>query len=403
MQETLFILGREPEFSVAELEARAVEWQATVETLSPLGAIVRHDAVLHERVLNRLGGSIKQVDVLEHWPMTETVSKTLHEHFTKQWIEQHFPAEGRIEFGVSFYESTSGDRALLQKISLRLKKEITGDSRPVRFVTSQEPQLSAVTVQRNGLVKKGKEFVFFKHEQEILVGVTNAVQDYQLYGLRDFGRPAANAKSGMVPPKLAQMMLNIARVSSDDVLVDPFCGSGTIVQEAVLMGVKKIVASDLEPRPVKETQENIKWLFTEFADLQSDVEITLRDARQMSLAADAIVTEPYLGKPLRGHEPQQWLEAQAREIGTLYVQCLTHWRKYLKSGARVVMIWPEFMVGEIDIALAIDGTVEQLGFRRQPLLSPEATAVLRLENPFVLTYGRDDAYVHRQVRAWIVE
>lgn len=403
MKETLFILGREPEFSVAELEARAPSWAGTIVTLSKTGALVRHEQELHERILNRLGGSIKQVEVIEHWPKEISVNKTLHEQLTQSWLLQNFPESGRVEFGISAYDMLPADRALVQKIALRLKKEITAADRAVRYVTSQDHQLSAVTVQRNGLVKKGKEFVLFQNDGEILVGITKAVQDYQLYGLRDFGRPAANAKSGMIPPKLAQMMLNIAQVTDDDLLLDPFCGSGTIVQEATLMGVKKIIASDLESRAVKETQENIKWLFTEFADLQSDVEITLRDARQVTTKADVIVTEPYLGKPLRGHEPQDWLAAQAREIGTMYLQCFTHWRKYLKSGARIVMVWPEFSVGEVEVSINIEPAILALGFQQQQILSNDAATKLHISTPTVLTYARDDARVKRQVRMWKVE
>lgn len=400
MLSTVFILGREPELSVAELEARSKGWSATVDVLSPHAALLLHPEPLPERMLNRLGGSIKQVDVVERWPIELSIAKTMMARYTGDWLLGLFPGDGRVEFGASFYDAKPVDRAGVAKLSLSHKKEIAQTDRAVRFVTSKEDQLSAVTVQRNGLLKKGKEIVFILRPDEILVGVTRAVQDYQLYGLRDFGRPAANAKSGMLPPKLAQMMLNIAGVQSGDLLLDPFCGTGTVLQEAALMGVKKIFGSDLEARAVKDSQENMSWLFREFPDLHTDVEIILRDARQISATADVIVTEPYLGKPLRGHEPKDWLEEQARDLTRLYLQAFQQWKKHLRPGGRIVMVWPEFTVGGADVTINLDKAIQGLGFALQPLLKPSSAAAFVLPDASVLRYGRDDAKVQRQIRRW---
>lgn len=402
MAETLFILGREPELSVAELEARAKSWSANVAVLSPQAALVTHPQPFPDRMLNRLGGSIKQVDVVERWSIEETIARTMVRRYTCEWLLGFFPKEGRVEFGVSVYNAKPVDRAGVAKLSLSHKKEVAHMDRAVRYVTSTEHQLSAVTVQRNGLVKKGKEFVFFLHDNEIIVGITRAVQDYQLYGLRDYGRPAANAKSGMLPPKLAQMMLNIAAVTAEDVLLDPFCGTGTMLQEASLMGVRRIHGSDLEPRAVKDSQENMSWLFREFPDLHTDIDIIMRDARQISATVTVIVTEPYLGKPLRGHEPKDWLEEQARELSRLYLQAFQQWKKHLSPGGRVVMIWPEFVVGDADVTIVLDKAIHGLGFEPQPLLRPKSASQFGIDDPRVLVYSRDDARVRRQIRHWIL-
>lgn len=401
MQETLFILGREPELSVAELEARAPGWSGEIIVLSPQVALLKHKAALPERMLNRLGGSIKQVQVIERWPVQRTVIDTLNAQLTSGWLQAQFTADQRIEFGISAYDFSRHDRLIVAKRALRLKKECVTAGRTARLVTSRDEHLSAVTVQRNGLVSKGKEIVIVHHDQELLVGITIAVQDYQLYGLRDFGRPAANAKSGMLPPKVAQMMLNIATIQPDDVLLDPFCGSGTVLQEAALMGVKKIFGSDSESRPVQESHENLKWLAKEFTGLTTDIEITRRPAEEVTVNASVIVTEPYLGKPLRGHEPKDWLELQAKEIGHLYIQCFTQWAKHMKPGARVVMIWPEFVVGSADVTIKAEVAITKLGWRMVPLLSESATRTLNISNPNVLIYGRDDAKVLRQIRHWV--
>lgn len=400
MFETLFILGREPELSVAELEAVAKSWLGVVTVVSKDAAILKHEQPLPERALDLLGGSIKQAILVERWPLIQNLVTTLIERLTVDWAEKLFVDGGRIEFGMSVYGASNSERAAANRQGLRLKKELVQTGRPVRYVISHEPQLSAVMVKKNGLLKKGKELIIVKTAQEVIVGVTTAVQDYEAYGLRDFGRPAANAKSGMVPPKLAQMMLNIANVNEQTVLLDPFCGSGTILQEAVMLGVKEIFGTDTDPRAVKDSQENLRWLFKEYPNVQATVEITSRDAQHINVAADVIVTEPYLGKPLRGHEPQPWLHQQAKEVQTLYLRCFEQWAARLKPGSRVVMIWPEYVFPGGNIIVDIEQAVENLGFRQERILSAISASVLQIENPSVLTYARDDAKVRRQIRKW---
>lgn len=400
MSETLFILGREPELSVAELESVSRTWSARCVTISKDAAVLQHDQPLPETALDRLGGSLKQVTVIDRWPISTNLVATLIEQLTPDWASGYFSDGGRIEFGMSVYGASNSERAAANRQGLRLKKELASVGRPVRYVISREPQLSAVMVTKNGLIKKGKEFVVVKNGQEIIVGITSAVQDYVSYGLRDFGRPAANAKSGMIPPKLAQMMLNIASVHDQTIVLDPFCGSGTILQEAVMLGVKKIFGTDISGQAIKDSQENLRWLFKTFPNLQADVEITSRDAQHIHVAADAIVTEPYLGKPLRGHEPQPWLHQQAKELQTLYLRSFENWAQELHPGAQVVMIWPEFVFPGENIVVDIEQAVTNLGFRQEQLISDDAAAVLNVNNPKVLTYARDDARVQRQVRKW---
>lgn len=401
MNETLFIIGREPELSVAELERVAINIGGVVSVLSTDAVLLTHGDPLPERFIDRLGGSVKQVEVKDRWPIDTNLVQTMIDRLTAEWALTFFPGSDRIEFGLSMYGASKTERAAAMRQGLRLKKALVTTDRPVRLVASRDPQLSAVLVQKNHLLTRGKEFVGVVSGGELIMGVTTAVQDFESYGLRDFGRPAANAKSGMLPPKLAQMMLNIAGVGPSDVVLDPFCGSGTVLQEASFMGVQKIYGSDLESRAVRESQDNIRWFLQQYPKVHSDIEITMRDARQVSVAADVVVTEPYLGKPLRGHEPQPWLHQQAKDLQVLYLRCFEHWKTILRPGARVVMIWPEFVFGDESIGIDIELAVSNLGFRQEPLLSSSAAEKLRITNPSVLTYARQDARVRRQVRRWI--
>lgn len=71
--------------------------------------------------------------------------------------------------------------------------------------------------------------------------------------MRDYGRPARDARVGMLPPKLAQIMLNLSvKDEKSGTVLDPFCGTGVLLQEAALAGFD-FIGSDIEPRMVEMT------------------------------------------------------------------------------------------------------------------------------------------------------
>lgn len=401
MPETMFVLGREPALSAAELEARSANWGAEVLDVTTEILLVRHAQPLPAGVLDWLGGSIKQISVETYLPPEDTLPAQVEAYCTPDWLLKKFPA-GRVEYGASIYGASGSQRQAIQRHFLSLKKSIRAEERPVRYVSSREPQLSAVTVVRNGLLKSGHEFVIAQSSRFLVIGTTVAVQDYQKYGLRDFGRPAADPKSGMLPPKLAQIMLNLAQVKPGDLLLDPFCGSGTVLQEAALIGVQEIHGSDDQPRAVKASQENIRWLFKEFSGMKVDIEITKRDVRSVNIRPTVIVTEPDLGKPLHGRESQVDLKRELSKVEQLYRGAFRHWRTILRPGGRVVMVWPMYVHRQGNLAIDLENELRDLGFQSEPLVSELTATVLKVEDPKVLNYGRPDAHLVRQIRKFVL-
>jgi 2-polyprenyl-3-methyl-5-hydroxy-6-metoxy-1,4-benzoquinol methylase len=111
------------------------------------------------------------------------------------------------------------------------------------------------------------------------------VQDIEAYGARDQARPARDARVGMLPPKLAQTIINLAAGrpetrmdkhwdSADGLgrfmVLDPFCGTGVILQEALLMGYS-VYGSDIEPRMAEYTKKNLQWLVSNNPGIEGKV------------------------------------------------------------------------------------------------------------------------------------
>jgi len=90
-------------------------------------------------------------------------------------------------------------------------------------------------------------------------------------------------------PKLAGCMTNLTRVSPGEVLLDPFCGAGSILIEAGLLGYRA-VGTDIDPRMVEGSRMNLFHYGVEDFLLQAD-------ARRLPFSrVDAVATDPPYGR-----------------------------------------------------------------------------------------------------------
>ena len=87
-------------------------------------------------------------------------------------------------------------------------------------------------------------------------------------------------------PRLARAMVNIARVKKSQIVVDPFCGTGTILIEAALAGAK-VIGIEAKNWIAEGCRENMEYFGI-------DCKIYNDDMRNVDLKADAVVTDfPY--------------------------------------------------------------------------------------------------------------
>ncbi|MDQ1281589.1 MAG: tRNA (guanine10-N2)-dimethyltransferase [Thermoproteota archaeon] len=90
-------------------------------------------------------------------------------------------------------------------------------------------------------------------------------------------------------PKLARCMVNLARVNSSSLVLDPFCGTGSILLEAGLIGCE-IVGSDLSLQMVKGSRQNLEYFKIQPASL------LIADAKCLPFHKIArVVTDPPYG------------------------------------------------------------------------------------------------------------
>lgn len=405
-----FILGKNPTLSKAEIEAVLQKAEVRSMKAEVFGKIyfVQISAELDSDWLNsQLGGTIKFGKVLDK------IIKL--DEFDAKFFELVEFGNGKVYFGFSLYSLSPEIKvekyqprlnAVAMDIKARLRDEKHINS---RYVVSREPELSSVIVAKNKLLKNGAEICFFFGKGEILFGQTLAVQEFEEFGSRDYSRPGRDEISGMLPPKLARMMINLAQVKNDAAILDPFCGSGTILQEAIVLGYKNLIGTDNSDKAVEDTNKNLSWLNSKMKAASPDGStklpptLSLRRAGTMTGSAakvfkldvkdlsakfkpnsiDAIITEPYLGPALKGNESQAQIDKIIKDLEKLYLSAFGQFAKVLAPGGKVVMVFPIYNLRKTQAKLDILSQIEKFGFVKL--------------NKEELVYFREKQFVWREI------
>lgn len=377
----LCVLGRQPEISLAELVAVFGEDNVT---LNGELAVVNVDYEIDTRSFERLGGTIKLAEIIsDDWNK----------------IINLLPTDGKVTIGLSTY-NTNLDVKTLTKIAKEIKKL----RKNVRFVPNTKPELSSATVFHNKLTGRPNKFEFILTEIDgaKILARTLYVQNINSYSSRDFDRPKRDAKVGMLPPKLAQIMVNLAVQNSENrytikpngkdaepatvpVVLDPFCGTGVVLQEAALMGFN-VYGTDIEERMIEFSTVNLKWLSSRFRiNFFDKLEVGDATNFEWQPVMRFIVSEVYLGKPFLVDPTITVLKANIKNCNTIVEEFLSNLVNQIDDEVRICLAVPAWFVDGKTYRLPAIKKLRSLGFEQQKISKKP------------LIYRRDDQIVGREL------
>ncbi len=236
------------------------------------------------------------------------------------------------------------------------------------FRDRKNSQLTHVEVIKKRMVENKAEVLFCIGKDETWIATTIAVHNPFDFQKRDVYKPNQRAIFGM-PPRLARMMVNLSSCQAGKTLLDPFCGVGTILQEALLEGAAT-VGIDANSWCVKAAEENLDWIAREYELHSVDFRVLQGDigrlAEKVGLeTVNCIVSEPDLGPALKQFPTESYAKKIIEKLEPLFTEFIEQAYKVLMLDGRLVLVTPYIKTrsGQ-SVIMPIDETVKAAGFKR---------------------------------------
>ncbi|HUD10293.1 MAG TPA: hypothetical protein VMR28_01325 [Candidatus Saccharimonadales bacterium] len=395
--QSLCVLGRQPALGLAELES--LYGADKLQRFGDRAVLLNVDPCL--LAFDRLGGSIKFCKVLT---TLDTIDWRAIEKFLIEVSPEHSKAipPGKMHLGLSVYGlKISAQRITATALSVKKAIQITG--RSVRVVPNQEAALSSAQVIHNHLTGlNGWELVFVRDGNKIICAQTIKEQDITAYTRRDRNRPKRDSRVGMLPPKLSQIIINLAigtlpedKLKSicdipagstiplpkfEQTILDPFCGTGVILQEALLMGYN-VFGSDNQKKMVDYSNINLnEWLLTTvYPHLEGRITLTVGDATSYQWSKshnnkndnlgfekiDTVASETYLGRPFIAQPSTEVLAQTLADCNVIIKKFLKNIHGQVSPGTRFCLAIPAWQVRPDEFKhLPLVDSLEELGYNR---------------------------------------
>lgn len=196
---------------------------------------------------------------------------------------------------------------------------------------------------REVVSRKIVDFVVIQLEDHFWTGVSSFVPDVQQFHGRSNERPVVSA-SISISSRLAKVLLNISGVRKGETILDPFCGSGTILMEGLLSGANAI-GVDRDPVRIGNAEQNLEWLQKTYQIPNRSYTLKVGDTTQLEKVipgteVDAVISEPIFLPRIEGAPSLEKAKKLIRNSSRLYSDSLYSIAKVVKKGGRVVIVAP---------------------------------------------------------------
>lgn len=208
--------------------------------------------------------------------------------------------------------------------------------RKVRLLRPKGNELLAEDV----LSREVLDVIAFPHGKGYGLGPTAWVADVASIRRKALSKPAPRSEISL-SPRLARLLVNLSGLSAGQLLVDPFCGSGTILAEGLSKSIN-CVGFDSSRNRLRDARKNLEWARRNGA--RGRFELELGDARALhetlQTRADGIVTEPVLLPKLDYRPNTQAAGEMVEQASDTYASALASMSRVLRPGGRVVIVVP---------------------------------------------------------------
>ncbi len=308
MKKYIFVFGRDPKLSYAELISyfKTLEIKYELEYFEGQVAVFSLNKLIE---INDLGGTVK-------------IAEVILENKIKN-IDFYLGSKNRVNYGISYYNRAY----LLEEFEDVLKSWFKKEKIKAMRKKSKENHLDPKELV-NIL-----EFIVCSN----YIGRTISVSNPKEYKKRDKNRKYNDFKIS-ISIRLAKILLNLSGAKKGKKVLDPFCGVGILLEEAILRNIE-CVGVDLDGKTKNKAVANLRSLgkknFKVIVGNSSKI-----DNYFSKNSIDCVASEPFMGPYFKTYPQKREAIKVIKELNELYEKFFISLKKILKNNCKVAMVLP---------------------------------------------------------------
>ncbi len=313
----LFILGRNPELSIAELKSYFKKTGNEILEFSRRGnsAMIELEKPIDAGAVEFLGGTIAIGIIL--CPI-KNIDR----------MEIYYSEKNNFSYVLWDFSKKTDDVREYLKSRFRREK-LKASEKKLR----EEMDLQDEDEKGQRLDSKVDEQYFVYDE---FFGKIVQFSDYKKISDRDMKKPVRR-ESLSISPRLAKIMINLSEVKENEILLDAFCGIGVILQEALLQEIK-VIGIDKDKNAISGCRENLKW----FKFSEDNYKIINDDSSKIKLGetVNGMASEPDFGETMKKLPTKEQAGNMIKRYEKIIAGVLKNVKKYLSENTRIVFTAP---------------------------------------------------------------
>jgi tRNA G10 N-methylase Trm11 len=331
MKKYIFVLGRDRNLSYLELlsyfQSRNINYSLVYDKENI--SIFSLPEIDFKKMINKLGGTIKIGEVISEG-----------EDLISNLDRFNIDIDGnKINYSLSLYNNSQIGKKINEYFKLRFRDE------KIKFVTK-------IFINQDSPRKLNKkttpslDIMVCSNYIAKTIAISNPIE------YKEFDKRPENDFLKSTSVRLAKILLNLSQAKEGQTILDPFCGIGAILQQAILMDFN-VIGIDFDNNSVDQTNKNLTWTKAKFKT-KNFFKITFGDSRRISSLVhkgsfSAVVTEPYLGPYIKNTLSKDQAIRLISELEDLYSRFFKELNKIIQKDSFIVIIMPKFRTKEKQI------------------------------------------------------
>jgi len=330
MKSYVFLFGKNKDLSKLEIVSYLIKKKLKYNIVKIIDeyAIIDIDNFDSKKAINQLGGILKIAEFFE--------------------INDIQIYKNKILYGVNFFYN---DEEIIEELKKLFKQE------KVKAFWKKPKKGNVFSPKESK--KLDIELIVFKNK----IARVSANSNPSLFKERDENRPYFD-KLKVTSLRLCKILINLSQVNENEILLDPFVGAGSVLQEALILGIN-VIGVDIDSASVEGSVRNLTWIKEKYR-LKPKFNVYNIDNKNIDTLienVDGVVTEPYFGPFFKKIPKYEDVVKISKEVETMYLELFKKLKTIVKKNGIIVFLVPVYKTSNGKIKINFENIIKELNFQ----------------------------------------